>query len=143
MEETSAGGFVLRTHAGRPEVALIARIDRRGRLVWSLPKGHLEDGETPEQAAIREVREETGIVGSIVAALGTIDFWFMAEQRRVHKTVHHFVLRAEGGDLSDEDPEVTEVAWVPLAEVGERLRYPDERRLVGQVEQILAAADGP
>ena len=97
--------------------ALIGRQDRRGRLLWSLPKGHIEAGESAEQAAVREVAEETGIAGRIIGRLGTIDFWFMADGRRVHKTVHHFLLRAEGGELSDADVEVSEVAWVPLDEL--------------------------
>ena len=142
VEETSAGGFVLQTRGGRPHAALIARHDRRGRLVWSLPKGHLEAGETPEQAAVREVQEETGIRGRVVAPLGTIDFWFVAEQRRVHKTVHHFLLVADGGELSDADIEVVEVAWVPLDEVAARLAYADERRLLAKVDDLLAEGDG-
>jgi ADP-ribose pyrophosphatase YjhB (NUDIX family) len=117
---------------------LIGRIDRRGRLLWSLPKGHVESGETAEAAAMREVAEETGIRGRVVAPLGTIDFWFVADDRRVHKTVHHFLLVAEGGELCDEDVEVSEVAWVPLDEVPARLAYADERRLVGRVPELLA-----
>jgi ADP-ribose pyrophosphatase YjhB (NUDIX family) len=141
VEETSAGGLVV--DAGIPGVrgrraALIARHDRRGRLVWSLPKGHVEEGETPEVAAVREIAEETGIAGRVVAPLGTIDFWFVAEGRRIHKTVHHYLLLAEGGELSDEDIEVVEVAWVPLEELAERLAYDDERRLVDQVPGLLA-----
>ncbi len=118
--------------------ALIARHDRRGRLVWSLPKGHVEAGETPEVAAVREIAEETGIAGRVVAPLGTIDFWFVAEGRRIHKTVHHYLLLAEGGELSDDDIEVVEVAWVPLEELAQRLAYDDERRLVDQVPGLLA-----
>lgn len=117
--------------------AIIGRLDRRGRLLWSLPKGHIEDGETAEQAAVREVEEETGIIGRVVAPLGTIDFWFVAEDRRVHKTVHHFLLRALGGELSDEDVEVSEVAWVPLAELESRLAYADERRLIRRATELL------
>ncbi len=117
--------------------ALIGRIDRRGRLLWSLPKGHIEAGETSEQAAVREVAEETGISGRVVGELGTIDFWFVAEGRRIHKTVHHYLLLAETGELSDADVEVTEVAWVPLEELAERLAYDDERRLVARVPGLL------
>ncbi|MEO7195157.1 MAG: NUDIX hydrolase [Pseudonocardiaceae bacterium] len=134
--ETSAGGLVVDTATGR--AAVIGRLDRRGRLLWSLPKGHVEQGETVEQAAVREVAEETGIDSAIVAELGSIDYWFVAEDRRVHKTVHHFLLRAVGGELSDADVEVTEVAWVPLADLPARLAYADERRLVQRATTMLA-----
>jgi 8-oxo-dGTP pyrophosphatase MutT (NUDIX family) len=124
--------------ARRARAALIGRTDRRGRLLWSLPKGHVEPGETPEDAAIREVAEETGITGRVVATLGTIDFWFVADGRRVHKTVHHYLLMATDGELSADDVEVEEVEWVPLGELSERLAYADERRLVAQVPDLLA-----
>jgi ADP-ribose pyrophosphatase YjhB (NUDIX family) len=140
VEETSAGGFVVDSAGPVPQVALIARHDRRGRLVWSLPKGHLEAGETAEQAAVREVEEETGIRSRVVAPLGVIDFWFVVEDRRIHKTVHHFLLEASGGELSDEDVEVEAVAWVPLPEVESRLAYADERRLLVRATELLAGA---
>jgi ADP-ribose pyrophosphatase YjhB (NUDIX family) len=136
VDETSAGGLVV-DHTRRT-AALIGRLDRRGRLLWSLPKGHIEIGETAEQAAVREVEEETGIIGRVVAPLGTIDFWFVAEDRRVHKTVHHFLLRALGGELCDDDVEVAEVAWVPLGELESRLAYADERRLIRRATELLA-----
>jgi 8-oxo-dGTP pyrophosphatase MutT (NUDIX family) len=135
VDETSAGGLVVDHETG--SAAIIGRLDRRGRLLWSLPKGHIESGETAEQAAVREVEEETGIIGHVVAPLGTIDFWFVAEDRRVHKTVHHFLLRALGGALSDEDIEVAEVAWVPLDELEARLAYADERRLIRRATELL------
>ena len=91
-----------------------------------------------EQAAVREVAEETGIDSAVVAALGSIDYWFVADDRRVHKTVHHFLLRAVGGELSDADVEVTEVAWVALADLPARLAYADERRLVQRATTMLA-----
>jgi 8-oxo-dGTP pyrophosphatase MutT (NUDIX family) len=138
VEEVSAGGIVVDRTAARPAAALIARVDRRGRLLWSLPKGHLEEGETAEDAAVREVEEETGIRGRVLAPLGTIDYWFVAEDRRVHKTVHHYLLEAFGGELSDEDVEVTAVAWVPLDELGQRLAYPGERRLVPAAAELLS-----
>jgi ADP-ribose pyrophosphatase YjhB (NUDIX family) len=108
--------------------------------VWSLPKGHLEEGETPEDAALREVQEETGIVGQVLAPLGVIDFWFIAENRRIHKTVHHFLIEARGGELSDEDAEVEQVAWVPLDDLRARLAYADERRLLDRLPDLLADA---
>lgn len=125
---------------GPPEArcaALIGRTDRRGRLLWSLPKGHIEEGESSEQTAIREVAEETGIQGVVVAELGSIDYWFVTEGRRVHKTVHHFLLRSVGGELSDADVEVTQVDWVPLSELNSRLAYADERRLAEVANRLI------
>ncbi len=142
VDETSAGGLVLDRRGPDARGALIGRLDRRGRLLWSLPKGHLEAGETDVQAAVREVHEETGILGQVIGKLGVIDFWFVAEGRRVHKTVHHFLLLAadpvNGLVLSDEDVEVSEVAWVPLPDLAGRLAYADERRLLEKVPDLLA-----
>ncbi|MHB8339820.1 MAG: NUDIX hydrolase [Mycobacteriales bacterium] len=139
-EETSAGGLVVDRTGGSPRGALIGRRDRRGQLVWSLPKGHLEPGETAADAAVREVAEETGICGRVLAPLGSIDFYFATADRRVHKTVHHFLLVAEGGELSDADVEVSQVAWVSLPELPARLGYLDERRLVARVPELLAGS---
>lgn len=136
VEETSAGGLVVDRDTLR--AALIGRRDRRGRLLWSLPKGHIEDGESPVEAALREVEEETGIVGRVLAPLGVIDYWFTAPDRRVHKTVHHYLMEAAGGDLSDDDIEVEAVAWVPLGALPGRLAYPDERRLAVRAPELLA-----
>lgn len=140
VHETSAGGLVIDGIDGPKDsqvAALIGRLDRRGRMLWSLPKGHIELGETAEQTAIREVAEETGIQGSVLAALGSIDYWFVTEGRRVHKTVHHYLMRFLGGELSDDDVEVTEVAWVPLRELPSRLAYADERRLAEVAGELI------
>lgn len=120
-------------------VALIGRLDRAGTLLWSLPKGHIEDGETMEQTAVREVKEETGISAQVLTPLGTIDYWFVAERRRVHKTVHHFLLEATGGELSDADDEVSEVAWVPFAQLEDVLAYADERKLARKARAMLGS----
>ncbi|RPA64745.1 NUDIX hydrolase [Gordonia oryzae] len=146
VRETSAGGLVisdLDLPVDKLSAALIGRVDRRGRMMWSLPKGHIESGETAEQTAVREVAEETGIQGLVVAPLGKIDYWFVSEGRRIHKTVHHYLLRSVGGELSDADYEVSEVAWVPLHELPRRLTYSDERRLARMARGVIAdlAAD--
>ncbi|WP_137722900.1 NUDIX hydrolase [Prescottella subtropica] len=141
VRETSAGGLVVDGLGGPRDklcAALIGRTDRRGRLLWSLPKGHIEQGETAEQTAMREVAEETGIRGSVVASLGSIDYWFVTEGRRIHKTVHHYLMRSLGGELSDADIEVTEVAWVPLSELDSRLAYADERKLAEIAGRLIA-----
>ncbi|MFZ0160473.1 MAG: NUDIX hydrolase [Kineosporiaceae bacterium] len=141
MRETSAGGLVVDL-AGTPmRAAVIARLNRAGRVEWCLPKGHLESGETPEQAAVREIAEETGIEGRVLTALGTIDFWFAAEGRRVHKLVHHYLLEATGGLLSiegDPDQEAIEAAWVPLDELSTLLAFPNERRIAREATAYLA-----
>jgi ADP-ribose pyrophosphatase YjhB (NUDIX family) len=138
VEEFSAGGLVLDLSGDVPRGALIGRTDRQGRLLWSLPKGHIEAGESAEQAAVREVEEETGIAGVILGELGTIDFWFVADGRRIHKTVRHYLMRQVGGELSDADVEVDEVAWVPLPRITAQLAYPDERGLVDTAGRMLA-----
>jgi 8-oxo-dGTP pyrophosphatase MutT (NUDIX family) len=140
VRETSAGGLVVDGLDGPREgrcAALIGRTDRRGRLLWSLPKGHIEKGETAEQTAVREVAEETGIRGMVVAELGSIDYWFVTDGRRVHKTVHHYLMRSVGGELSDADVEVTVVAWVPLSELDSKLAYADERRLAEVANRLI------
>ncbi|MCL2092120.1 MAG: NUDIX hydrolase [Micrococcales bacterium] len=132
VEETSAGGLVVKVHDGLAQAAIIARRNRAGRLEWCLPKGHLEGDETPEEAAVREIAEETGIVGEVRHRLGIIDYWFGGDDRRVHKVVHHFLLAAVDGRLTSEhdpDQEVEDVAWVPLDALGQQLSYPNERRL--------------
>lgn len=139
-DETSAGGLVVSGLAeavrgdgsvdlSKIYVALIGRLDRRGRLLWSMPKGHVEPNEDQRATAEREVWEETGIHGEVFAELGVIDYWFVSEGTRIHKTVHHHLLRFVDGDLNDEDPEVTEVDWVPVNTLVEHLAYADERKL--------------
>jgi len=135
VEETSAGGVVVRPPEGEEteaQVAVITRRNRAGRVEWCLPKGHLEGAETPEEAAIREVFEETGIESIICRRLGMIDYWFSGDSRRVHKIVHHFLLRMTGGFLTvegDPDQEPEDVFWIPISKISTRLSYPNEQKL--------------
>ena len=140
VEEVSAGGIVVDTSTQEQRVAIIARLNRGGRLEWCLPKGHPENGEDNQTAAVREIAEETGIDGRILAALGSIDYWFTVSGHRVHKTVHHFLLEACGGHLTienDPDHEAVDVAWVPLADLGRRLSFPNERRIADLAREVL------
>ncbi|WP_129338409.1 NUDIX hydrolase [Cellulomonas endophytica] len=143
VDETSAGGLVVTQEDGVFLAAVIARRNRAGRLEWCLPKGHLEGAETPEEAAVREIAEETGIDGRILRRLGVIDYWFSGDDRRVHKVVHHFLLGAVGGELSvegDPDGEAEDAAWVPVAALPDRLAYPNERRLAHTALTLLVDA---
>lgn len=141
VDETSAGGLVVDVIDGEAVTVVIARRNRGGRLEWCLPKGHIEHGETPSQTAVREIFEETGIAGKPIIHLATIDYWFAASDRRVHKLVHHYLLEAIGGEitvLNDPDREAEEAAWVPLDAVASRLAYPNERRVVAAARELLA-----
>ncbi len=138
VDEISAGGLVIDSSGTKG--LLIGRIDAkdptREKLLWSLPKGHIEEGESPEQAAVREVQEETGIESEIKKSLGVIDFWFMAGGKRIHKTVHHFMFTEVSGELTPQISEVDEVSWFPLAEIVDRLAYPDEKKLIARSGQL-------
>ena len=140
VDEVSAGGLVI--DFSGTQGLLIGRFDQkdssRTKLLWSLPKGHIEPGETPQEAAIREVMEETGIESSIERELGVIDFWFMAGGKRIHKTVHHYLFRETGGLLAPQISEVDEVKWFPLEQIIEHLAYPDQKKLIARSGDLLA-----
>ncbi|WP_434735130.1 NUDIX hydrolase [Bifidobacterium tibiigranuli] len=129
VREYSAGGLVFDE---LDRVAIIARHSRSGHLEWCLPKGHIEKGETPRQTAVREVCEETGILGEVVDSIATIDYWFTGTNQRVHKLVHHFALRRVSGELSvegDPDHEAEEAIWVRFDDLDNVLSYPNERKI--------------
>ncbi|MGI9226493.1 MAG: NUDIX hydrolase [Candidatus Nanopelagicaceae bacterium] len=138
VDEVSAGGLVI-DFSGTKGL-LIGRFDQkdanRERLLWSLPKGHIEEGETPEEAAIREVAEETGITSEISRELGVIDFWFMAGGKRIHKTVHHYLFKEVSGTLTPQESEVDEARWFPLEEIVNLLAYPDEKKLIARSGEL-------
>ena len=136
--EISAGGVVHRAADGGIQICLAARRTRRGDLVWGLPKGAVEEGETPEEAAVREVLEETGLEAEIEDDLGTIRYFYVWESVRVRKQVRFFLMLATGGDLADHDEEMEEVRWFPLARAVKRAGYRGEREVLQRAAEHLS-----
>lgn len=106
---------------------------------WQLPKGHIEEGETAEQAALREVREETGVTGRVMAPLSEVEYWFVEKgARRVHKRVDYFLLGYVSGSAADFDAlEVSGAEWFSWDEGIAKLSFDNERRVVIQAREIL------
>jgi 8-oxo-dGTP diphosphatase len=138
-QQLSAGGVVARPGA----VLELCLIRPTGRNVWALPKGWVEPGETHEAAALREIREETGIEGVIDSDLESIEYWFLSreDQVRIHKVVHFFLVRFVSGDTSRHDHEVAEAAWFDVERALDRMTYPNERQVVRKAVALLAESD--
>lgn len=135
---TSAGGVVVDDREdGQRWVLLIARRNAAGEPQWTLPKGRIEEGESVEDAALREVREETGYAAVIHRRLGTIDYWFVWRPDRVryHKYVHYFLMETDGNPPGPRDDEAEHVEWVSLDVALLRLAHRNERNLVKQARK--------
>jgi len=128
--EFSAGGVVVRGG----EVITIVPVKRAGdgRRVLGLPKGHPDGDETAEQAATREVAEETGVVASLVEELGDVEYDYERGGRRIHKVVRFFLFDYRSGDLADHDHEIEEARWMALTEAARELTFPGEREIVSR-----------
>ncbi|MFL5612707.1 MAG: NUDIX hydrolase [Gemmatimonadaceae bacterium] len=142
VRQVSAGGVVYRDAAGGTEVAIV-RVGPKSR--WQLPKGIVDEGEQPAATAIREVREEAGLDGRVIAPLDVIEYWYVGNDRdgqrvRFHKFVHLFLLEYERGDVRDHDHEVEEARWVAIDEAERMLAFESERRAVRAAASLLVTA---
>ncbi len=131
--EVSYGGVVVR---GDDVLVIVPRGRRR---VLGLPKGGSNAGESPEQTAAREVREETGVTARVRDRLGQVDYSYRRGGRRIEKTVHFYLFDFEAGDTADHDHEVDDARWMPLRQARRRLSYPGERAMIERALSILAA----
>jgi 8-oxo-dGTP pyrophosphatase MutT (NUDIX family) len=138
--EFSAGGVLVRTVRGRPMVAVI-RPQGKQEGLWALPKGRIDPGEEPAETAIREVREETGVEGRLVAKLGDVRYVYTWNGQRIFKVVSFYLLRAGRGRIGAIDErmrvEVAEAAWLPLEEAPRLLAYRGEREMAAKALERL------
>jgi 8-oxo-dGTP pyrophosphatase MutT (NUDIX family) len=128
--EFSAGGVVLEDD--RVAVVVPTRRVAKVQLVLALPKGHVDPGETPEQAATREVKEETGLDAELKEKLGDVRYWYQRDGRRIFKVVTFYLFERTGGSFEEHDDEVVEAKWIPLAEAASELSFPGEREMVAK-----------
>lgn len=138
VEQVSAGGVAFRETAGSLQVAIVSVNPSRR---WQLPKGIVDEGETPEAAALREVREEAGIETDLVKLIETIEYWYVGEQRgervRFHKFVHFYLLKYRAGEVTDHDHEISEARWVPANEAIEMLAFKNEKIVVEKALNLI------
>jgi 8-oxo-dGTP pyrophosphatase MutT (NUDIX family) len=136
--QVSAGGVVFRRSEGRTEVALIS-VGEQNR--WQLPKGLVDAGESAEDAALREAREETGLDAELVAPIEKIEYWYFSTERgarvRFHKFVHFYLLRFTAGDVRDHDHEVNEARWIEIGEAIGMLAFKGERAIVERAREMI------
>lgn len=126
--EFSAGGVVVR---GDETIVIVpTRRAANGRAVLALPKGHVDPGETPPEAAVREVREEAGVEAELVEKLGDVRYWYQREGRRIAKVVSFYLFDYVSGDPADHDAEVEVAQWMELERAAEELSYRGEREMV-------------
>jgi 8-oxo-dGTP pyrophosphatase MutT (NUDIX family) len=136
--EFSAGGVVYKNTAGKLYVLVCQHSQHHG---WVFPKGLIGDhveNEGKEETAIREVEEETGVLGKIIKPLNPVDYWYVLEGEKTKKTVYYFLMTVISEDISKHDKEMENVEWLPLNEVENRLTYPSDKKVWQEARQLIA-----
>ncbi|MBI4847994.1 MAG: NUDIX hydrolase [Nitrospirae bacterium] len=134
--QISSGGVIFREIDKHIEVALVSIKDRK---TWCIPKGIIDKDEDPPAAALREVREESGLEGKILEKIGHISYWYFLKEEmvKVHKTVHFFLLKYVKGITGDHDDEVEESKWFPVDEAINILAYKSEKQILQKAKGMI------
>lgn len=136
--QLSAGGVVFRWNQAQIEVALIS-VGQEGR--WQLPKGQINPHESPESAALREVREETGLEAELLALIDKIEYWYVSKEAgqsvRFHKFVAFYLLRYKSGSTDQHDHEVNEARWVDIDQAYKLLAFKTEQKVIKQAKEMI------
>lgn len=137
--EFSAGGVVFKRQKTKDkrQTLFILVAQHSGHHGWVFPKGLIDKGETKENAAVREVLEETGVAARILNPLTPVTYWYVWEEQKIKKTVYYFLMEYVSGDITDHDFEMENVEWLPIDEVEERLTYPSDKKVWEEAFQQL------
>ena len=136
----SAGGVVFQKQGEKTLILICQHSMHHG---WVFPKGLIGDhveNESKESTALREVEEETGVKGKIIQLLNPVDYWYVFEGEKIHKTVYYFLMEYLSGDITEHDTEMENVEWLPQAEIEKRLTYPSDKKVWEETKQLLTSS---
>lgn len=135
--EFSAGGVVYRKRDGQTLILLCQHAQHHG---WVFPKGIIGDSikdEVKEDAAIREVEEETGIIAKILKSLNPVGYWYVRDGQKIKKTVYYFLMEFVKGDITEHDDEMEQVEWLEMDQVENRLTYPSDKKVWAEAKKLI------